>query len=115
MQRTLLGGTKEFLPPFEHLNYLDRVLDTDRSFIIRRDQEYNASWKRRGGVGAFMMLARKWDRMEPMVAEFGYDIFKMLAAHPDRIDDVEDLRRYLALVNAEWLRIGQQGAPMRSG
>lgn len=95
---------QRFQPPFLHLNFLDVVLDTDHDYIIKRDQEYNASWLARGGVGAFMMLARKWDRMEPMVAKYGYDIFAMLEAHPDRIDDVEDLCRYLTLVRSEWAR-----------
>ena len=30
---------------------------------LRKAQEsYGDSWRIRGGVGAFMMLARKWDR-----------------------------------------------------
>lgn len=93
-----------FQKPFEHLNFLGAVLESDREEILRKDQEYNASWLTRGGVGAFMMLARKWDRLEPLVAKHGYDIFAMLNAHPGRIDDIQDLRRYLALVGAEWQR-----------
>jgi hypothetical protein len=95
----------KFLAPFEHLNFLPDVFQDDYELVVVRDQEYNASWKARGGVGAFMMLARKWDRLEPMVARHGYDVFTMLDTHPDRIDDIRDLRRYLALVEAEWRRL----------
>ena len=71
------------------------------------EQSYGTSWKQRGGVGAFMMLARKWDRLEKQVNEHGYDVFK--AANEDQrpegiMDDIRDLRRYLFLVEAE-LRI----------
>ena len=94
-----------FETPFQHLNFIAELLSEDFTFITRKDVEYNASWKARGGVGAFMMLARKWDRLEPMAKQYGYDIFAMLEAHPDRIDDVEDLCRYLMLVRAEWTRM----------
>jgi hypothetical protein len=99
-----IAASGQFKAPFEHLNFLEDVLARDAEFILRKDVEYNSSWKYRGGVGAFMMLARKWDRMEPLAKTFGYDIFAMLKAHPDRIDDVRDLRRYLALVESEALK-----------
>ena len=68
------------------------------------EQSYGDSWKQRGGVGAFMMLARKWDRLEKQVNEYNYDVF--LAAKDDMreegiLDDIRDLRRYLFLVEAE--------------
>jgi len=68
------------------------------------EQSYGNSWKQRGGVGAFMMLARKWDRLEKQVIEYNYDVF--LAAKDDMreegiLDDIRDLRRYLFLVEAE--------------
>ena len=71
------------------------------------EQDYGDSWKKRGGIGAFMMLARKWDRLEKQVKECNYDIFN--AVHIDRreegiLDDIGDLRRYLALVEAEVTR-----------
>lgn len=83
---------------------LARTLEFDYDKLIERDIEYNASWKKRGGVGAFMMLARKWDRLEPMVAKYDGNLVAMLHAKPDRVDDVEDLRRYLELVESEYLR-----------
>mgnify|MGYP001253218991 CR=1 FL=1 len=75
------------------------------------EQSYGDSWKQRGGVGAFMMLARKWDRLEKQVADWNYDVFQ--TADEDRreegvLDDIRDLRRYLFLVEAE-VRMRQNG------
>jgi hypothetical protein len=97
---------KTFEKQFAHLNYLQLVLDNDHEFLIKKDVEYGASWLKRGGVGAFMMLARKWDRLEEGVKQkpHAYDVYDFLKDHPDRIDDIQDLRRYLALVEAEWKR-----------
>lgn len=50
-----------------HLPFLQTVADADVKQLLQKDREYGASWKSRGGVGAFMMLARKWDRLENMV------------------------------------------------
>lgn len=50
-----------------HLPFLQTVADADVAQLLQKDREYGASWKSRGGVGAFMMLARKWDRLENMV------------------------------------------------
>ena len=74
------------------------------------EQSYGDSWKQRGGVGAFMMLARKWDRLEKQTKKFKWDIFQ--AAHEDKrdegiIDDIRDLRRYLLLVEAEITRMNE--------
>ncbi len=62
---------------------------------------YGDSWRSRGGVGAFMMLARKFDRIENQSKKNGYDIFKTIAEDPSNtgiLDDIRDLRRYLLLV-----------------
>lgn len=91
-----------------HLNILPELLRSDLDNVHAAEQSYQASWKRRGGVGAFMMMARKWDRLEPRVAKYGYDIFTAIAHDKRRegaIDDVRDLRRYLALVECEVLRL----------
>ena len=65
---------------------------------------YGDSWKKRGGVGAFMMLARKWDRIENQTKKFSYNIFEAIYDDPSPegiLDDIGDLRRYLFLVEAE--------------
>lgn len=72
------------------------------------EESYGDSWKSRGGVGAFMMLARKWDRLETILqkAPHQYDVLKEIVAEQSRggegcLDAVRDLRRYLLLVEAE--------------
>ena len=72
--------------------------------LAKAEQSYGDSWKKRGGVGAVMMLARKWDRLETQVGAKNFDTFK--AAEQDKraegiLDDIQDLRRYLFLVEAE--------------
>ena len=75
----------------------------DVEILKEAEKSYGTSWKQRGGVGAFMMLARKWDRIENQVVEKGWDIFKSIEQdiRPEGIlDDIKDLRRYLLLVEA---------------
>lgn len=69
-----------------------------------KDESYGSSWKKRGGVGAFMMLARKWDRIETQCKSAGWDIFETCKkGNFDGVDegllsDIADLRCYLLLV-----------------
>lgn len=87
-----------------YLAYVKRVADRDVEHILVTDVRYGGSWQRRGGIGAFMMLARKWDRLEERVRKHGYDVFVAIMEDTHRegvIDDVRDLRRYLALVEAK--------------
>lgn len=79
------------------------ALDT----ILYKNRQYGGSWKSRGGVGAFMMFARKWDRLETALRvvedgkETGWKDLFDLAVKDNRsegiVDDLEDLRNYLAL------------------
>lgn len=92
-----------------YLDYLEDIAGEDVAGLNKAQKSYGNSWKQRGGVGAFMMLARKWDRIEKRLQEKGdlvsqYDIFEHLAADmraEGLIDDIRDLRRYLLLVEAE--------------
>ena len=91
----------------EMITIVEKVAQVDVTKLHKAEQSYGNSWKQRGGVGAFMMLARKWDRLEKQVNESNYDIF--LAAEEDTraegiLDDIQDLRRYLMLVEAEIIR-----------
>ena len=91
----------------EMITIVEKVAQVDVTKLHKAEQSYGNSWKQRGGVGAFMMLARKWDRLEKQVNESNYDIF--LAAKKDTraegiLDDIQDLRRYLMLVEAEIIR-----------
>jgi hypothetical protein len=114
---------------FKHHEYLQTVADEDVRFVLDKDRSYGASWKKRGGVGAFMMLARKWDRLETMLSETPvtsgrgvtftkYDIFSLMALQEDPthpraqgqdgsvLAEVRDLRRYLLNVEAEMMARG---------
>ena len=80
----------------------------DVTGLEKAQETYGDSWKQRGGVGAFMMLARKWDRIENQVSKsnINFDILKVAESEvadnlEDLLDDIRDLRRYLLLVEAE--------------
>ena len=80
---------------------LQTIADSDVIALEEAEKSYGGSWRKRGGVGAFMMLARKWDRIENQVKAQQYDVFD--AIESDRraegiMDDIQDLRRYLMLV-----------------
>jgi len=83
---------------------LQDIATQDVTELMKKDASYGGSWKRRGGVGAFMMLARKWDRLEKQCEEQGYDVFKAVLQDDSIadgvIDDLRDLRRYLMLVES---------------
>ena len=87
---------------------LRSVCDTDIDTLIIKGRSYGDSWKKRGGIGAFMMLARKFDRIEEAVKNNGYDVFSTYgkdARDEGIIDDIRDLRRYLLLVETEVMRL----------
>lgn len=92
-----------------YLDRIDGIAKADAHRVKVKDASYKGSWMKRGGVGAFMMLARKWDRIEPFVQEKGWDLF--LAIEKDFreepiIQDIRDLRQYLMLVEAEMIERG---------
>lgn len=108
---------------FHHLPFLEPIALGDCAQLDRKDREYGGSWKKRGGVGVFMMLARKWDRLENMVDELKhyrisdtdnafvagpYDLFshtiggELANSSGERmLDTLGDLRRYCLLAEAE--------------
>ncbi len=76
---------------------LEGIAIADARELMIKDREYDSSWRKRGGVGAFMMMARKWDRIENLVVD--YDIFVAWEVNRGNIqDDIGDLRRYLMLL-----------------
>lgn len=80
------------------------------SFVAQKDRDYASSWKRRGGVGAYMMLCRKFDRIETLVKAHGYDIFAALRENSGGIhDDLIDAVGYLLLILEE--AQGQAASP----
>jgi hypothetical protein len=87
-----------------------KLLADDLKGLTEAEKSYGDSWKKRGGIGAFMMLARKWDRIEQQVKAHNYDVLISLqkdTREEGLLDDIRDLRRYLLLVDAEiqrWLK-----------
>lgn len=95
-----------------HMTYLRAIALEDVAHLEIKERSYGSSWKKRGGVGAYMMLARKIDRIENMLSDAGdhnwpaFNIFLAIQEEPDGSDgtilaEVRDLRRYLLLVEAE--------------
>ena len=77
------------------------IAQDDINSLIESEKSYGDSWKRRGGTGAFMMLARKFDRIEQQSKDCNYDIFEAggrFNGEDGLLDDIGDLRRYLLLV-----------------
>jgi len=94
---------------------LRKLTEEDIECLVKAERSYGDSWKKRGGVGAFMMLARKWDRLEKQVWNYGWDIFEAIQ-DDDRpegvLDDIRDLRRYLLLVEEEMERESELRTPI---
>jgi hypothetical protein len=83
------------------------LAEGDVTALKKAEKSYGDSWRKRGGVGAMMMLARKWDRIEQQVRSEEYDVFKAIEKDPSEtgiLDDIRDLRRYLLLVEAHVLK-----------
>ncbi len=110
--RTTTGGAdsdRGFLAQLRH------IADQDVVTIEEKERAYGDSWRRNGGIGAFMIFARKWDRIkqrvttqiEPSNSQPGAardNILEHIAA--DRraepiLDDIRDLRQFLLLVETE--------------
>jgi hypothetical protein len=87
--------------------HLEAITQADMDYVRRKDAQYDASWKRRGGAGAFFTIVRPWDRFETISQGAGYDLFQKIQEEgldgPDGslIACVRDLRRYLLLLEAE--------------
>lgn len=112
-----LYGLKDWSIPSEHvpreesenIAVVRNLVCEDADALAKSEKSYGHSWKNRGGVGAFMMLARKWDRIENQSKKLNYDIFETIIADPSPtgiIDDIRDLRRYLLLVESEMITRG---------
>lgn len=91
----------------ENYELLLMIARSDVAVLEQKGATYGSSWRNRGGIGAFMMLARKWDRIENQAFAKGYDIFNACLDSKDEVDglldDIADLRRYLLLVEGHVL------------
>lgn len=101
----MLNGYKGGTVTSKTIEYVQKIVQEDVEALEKAEQSYGDSWKKRGGVGAYMMLARKWDRIEKQVEELNnYDILQALTTDSREegiIDDIRDLRRYLLLVEQQ--------------
>lgn len=72
----------------------------DCETLRSKDKEYGGSWCRRGGQGAFAMVARKFDRIDNAIQKF--QTLSELIAQDQReegvLDDLQDMRCYLLLI-----------------
>jgi hypothetical protein len=100
----------ELAEEFPWLKPLPGLMENLLETLYDKERDYKGSWQKRGGVGAFMMLARKWDRIEAAAVGQGYDLFAVLENdESDTDDDIEDLINYLLLVLArQWMQ-GEEG------
>lgn len=97
----------------ENYKLLEALALKDVEVLKEKGKHYGDSWRKRGGVGAFMMLARKWDRIENMAIAKGYDVFD--AERDGVLEDIADLRRYLLLVEGHMLdRAAKNGGASRA-
>ena len=88
----------------KNIEIVNHLIEDDATGLENSEKTYGDSWKKRGGMGAFMMLARKWDRIENVCKKQNYDIFEGIRKDPSPtgiIDDIRDLRAYLLLVESE--------------
>lgn len=67
----------------DHLPHLQTVADEDVREIQRKEQTYQGSWRRGGGVNAWHMARRKYDRLAVMLA-------------PLSKEEVDQMRSYAA-------------------
>ena len=82
---------------------IKNLTEQDIECLKNAEVSYGDSWRKRGGIGAFMMLARKWDRIENQTNKQGYDMFAAIfsdTTDTGLLDDIRDLRRYLLLVES---------------
>lgn len=108
-----------------HMNHLEAVAAADVAHLQEKEKTYQGSWKKRGGVGAWMMACRKFDRLEGILSQdtpvekggYNWDVFAAIKADPSGIDgcalaEIRDLRRYLLLVEAEMVSRGVVHLPV---
>lgn len=117
--------------------HLTSVALADIDHVLKKDTQYAASWKQRGGVGAFFTIVRPWDRFVNMLDPSkvpgdareapisaranrpvpAFDLFEAIRADGLVGEDgtiiacVRDLRRYLLLVEAHMIEEMTGDAP----
>jgi len=100
----------------ENYDLMADIVLQDIVVLKEKGKTYKSSWRQRGGVGAFMMLARKFDRIENICSKLGWDVFIACEENVgDILDDIRDLRRYLLLVEAHVLNDSEISDAVKCG
>lgn len=89
-----------------YLDYIPQVMSKINTMVADGHAKYGDSCLSRGPVGLYMMLARKWDRLDKSGKEHNYDMDAAIVANPPPdglIDDIDDLIVYLVIMRADWL------------
>jgi len=90
---------------------INKLALRDIAQLQHAEKSYGDSWRKRGGVGAFMMLARKFDRIENQSQACHWDIFGAILddmSSTGILDDIRDLRCYLYLVEEYATRLDEE-------
>ncbi len=80
-------------------------------YVNDKDIQYGSSWRKRGGAGAFMVIARKWDRIEQACetrhpAKYDiFDVFETDGRSETILDDCLDLVGYLLILVEHMIEI----------
>ena len=91
---------------------LNAITEELVKFVGEKDLHYGSSWRKRGGAGAFFVIARKWDRIEKAcetLESAKYDIFNVFETDDRRetiLDDCLDLVGYLLILVEHMIEIG---------
>lgn len=94
------------------LHRLNSITEELVKFVNDKDIQYGSSWRKRGGAGAFFVMARKWDRIEQICETrhpAKYDIFDVFEADNRRetiLGDCLDLVGYLLILVEHMVEIG---------
>lgn len=83
---------------YDYSKFIPAIANRDVELVLRKDKEYGASWLEYGGIGAFFVTVRKWDRIRNQLHRHGWDVFKAYADGTTSeafADTVMDLRGYL--------------------
>lgn len=109
-------------PNLAYHQHIGKIAENDINYVRKKDAQYDASWKRRGGPGAWFTIVRPWDRLSQFMERpkqtgtmthamvpvwerndiIGAMVAEKLSGEDGTVTAcVRDLRRYLLLLEAE--------------
>lgn len=87
-----------------YIDHVKKLANDIADAVIRKDAEYGGSWLKRGGVGAYFVMIRKFDRLETQCRKFKFDILEAIQdQEPGEplVDTIDDAIGYLLLIRSE--------------